>query len=164
MLTVETIVHEEEITEYGRCNMLRTRYPTKIPNQTIGNIGLYYVCYQLSLAKWNVMPTSRNTKGVDILIFSQNASRKISIQVKTLSKRNPVPLGNRVDNLVADFVVVCVVNYPIAPVCYVMTPNEVKELAHRGEKNGKVSYWLQPQVYENDKYKEKWVRIGHPVP
>ena len=85
------------------------------------------------------MPTSRNAKGIDILIFSQNVSRKASIQVKTLSKRNPVPLGKSLDNFVADYVVICVRNYPNEPVCYVMTPNEVKKLAHRGEKNGKVA-------------------------
>ena len=110
------------------------------------------------------MPTSRNAKGVDILIFSQNASRKISIQIKTLSKRNPVPLGTRLDSLIADYVVICVRNYPNEPVCYVMTPDEVKKLAHRGEKNEKVSYWLQPPVYENDLYRKKWERIGHGIP
>jgi hypothetical protein len=145
--------------------MMRTKFPKgKLPTQTIGNIGLYYVCYRLSLYGWNVMPTSRNAKGIDIIIFSQDASRKRSIQVKTLSKRNPVPLGSRLDSLVADFVVVCVRNYPNEPLCYVLTPSEVKELAHRGEKKGKVSYWLQPPVYEKEAYREKWERIGHGVP
>jgi hypothetical protein len=82
---------------------MRTKFPKGyITTQTIGNIGLFYVCYKLSLFGWNVMPTSRNTKGIDIIIFSQNASQKISIQVKTLSQRNPVPLGTRLDNFVAD--------------------------------------------------------------
>jgi hypothetical protein len=145
--------------------MMRTKFPKeKLPTQTIGNIGLYYVCYRLSLYGWNVMPTSRNAKGIDIIIFSQDASRKRSIQVKTLSKRNPVPLGSRLDSLVADFVVVCVRNYPNEPLCYVLTPSEVKALAHRGEKKGKVSYWLQPPVYEKEAYREKWERIGHGVP
>lgn len=144
---------------------MRTKFPKgMVPTQTIGNIGLFYVCYRLSLFGWNVMPTSRNAKGVDILIFSQNASRKISIQVKTLSERNPVPLGTNLDNLVADYVVVCVRNYPNEPICYVMTPLEVRELAHKGEKSGKISYWLQRPSYEKDEYKENWRRIGHGVP
>jgi hypothetical protein len=144
---------------------MRTRFPKGyIPTQTIGNIGMFYVCYKLSLFGWNVMPTSRNAKGVDIMIFSQNASRKFSIQVKTLSRRNPVPLGISLNNFLADYVVICIRNYPNEPICYVMIPSEVKELAHKGEKNGKVSYWLQPRAYENSKYKENWVRIGHGVP
>ena len=144
---------------------MRTKFPKGcISTQTIGNIGLFYVCYELSLFGWNVMPTSRNAKGVDIMIFSQDASRKVSIQVKTLSKRNPVPLGKSLGNFVADYVVICVRNYPNEPVCYVMTSSEVKNLAHRGEKNGKVSYWLQSQAYENDEFKGSWGRIGHGVP
>jgi hypothetical protein len=59
--------------------VMRTKFPrTIVGTQTVGNIGLYYVCYQLSLRGWNVMPTARNSKGVDILTFSQNASRKWS--------------------------------------------------------------------------------------
>lgn len=32
-----------------------------------------------------------------------------------------------------------------APVCFIMKPGEVKRLAHRGEKDGRISYWLQPR-------------------
>ncbi len=144
---------------------MRTKFSiSKVPTQTIGNIGLYYVCYRLSLFGWNVLPTSRNAKGVDILIFSQDASRKISIQVKTLSKKNAVPLGSNLNSLIADYVLVCVRNYPDEPICYVLTSNEVKKSAHRGEKNGRISYWLQRPKYETDAYKEKWKRIGSGVP
>jgi hypothetical protein len=31
--------------------------------QIIGNAGLYYWCYRLSLLGWNVMPTARNARG-----------------------------------------------------------------------------------------------------
>jgi hypothetical protein len=55
---------------------MRTKFPSKlVPRQTIGNIGLYYACYRLSLFGWNVLPTSRNTKGIDIFIFSQDVCR-----------------------------------------------------------------------------------------
>jgi hypothetical protein len=59
--------------------------------QTVGNIGLHYVCYRLSRFGWNVMPTTRNAKG---------------------------------------------------------------------EKNGKISFWLQPRDYEIEEFREKWARIG----
>lgn len=144
---------------------MRTKFSRNIvTSQTIGNIGLFYVCYKLSLFGWNVMPTARNAKGIDILIYSQNAVRKILIQVKTLSKKNPVPLGTKLDNLIGDYVIICVRAYPNVPECFVMTPQEVSKLAHRGEKAGKVSYWLQPSSSYSDIYKEKWDRIGHGVP
>lgn len=143
---------------------MRTKFAKElVGTQTIGNIGLYYVCYRLSLYAWNVMPTARNAKGVDILVFSQDATKKLSIQVKTLSKRNPVPLGGSLNSLIADFVVVCVRNYPNDPICYVMTPDEVRTLAYKGDKNGKISYWLQPSAYEKQDYKDKWDRIGSGV-
>ncbi|HZV04202.1 MAG TPA: hypothetical protein VE999_03850 [Gemmataceae bacterium] len=129
--------------------------------QTVGNIGLFYVCYRLSCFGWNVMPTARNAKGIDILIYNQDASRKLTIQVKTLSKGIPVPLGNKMDHLFADFVVVCRHVIRETPQCFVLTPDEVRRLAHRGEKNGKVSFWLQPRNYDTDEFREKWEeRIG----
>ena len=33
-------------------------------------------------------------------------------------------------------------------------------MAHRGEKEGRVSYWLEPKKYAVDEFAEKWQRIG----
>src|SRR5438477_13162745 len=109
--------------------------PPQNSNQVVGNVGLYYVCYKLSRLGWNVMPTARNAKGIDILIYSEDASRKLTIQVKTLSKGSAVPLSNRLDHRFAYFVVVCRHVIREAPECFVLTPGEVRRLAHRGEKN-----------------------------
>lgn len=43
---------------------------------------------------------------------------------------------------------------------YVMKSDEVRGHAHRGEKDGKVSFWLQPKSYEKAEFKEAWHRIG----
>ena len=42
------------------------------------------------------MPTARNARGIDVLIYSQDATRTHTIQVKALSRRSPVPLGTKV--------------------------------------------------------------------
>jgi hypothetical protein len=42
----------------------------------------------------------------------------------------------------------------------VLTPGEVKASAHRGEKDGRVSYWLQPGSYDQPQFKDAWARIG----
>jgi len=127
--------------------------------QIIGNAGLYYCCYQLSLRGWNVMPTARNAKGVDILAYNTNASKFISIQVKSLSKLSPVPLGKSLGNIIGDYWII-VNNLLKTPRSYIMLPNEIKSLSHRGEKDGKISYWLQPVNYIKDDYLEAWSRIG----
>ena len=53
-----------------------------ITSQTVGNIGLYYTCYKLSLFGWNVMPTARNAKGIDIMAYSQTGQKRVLIQFK----------------------------------------------------------------------------------
>ncbi len=130
-------------------------------SQVTGNVGLYYVCYRLSCLGWNVMPTARNAKGVDILIYNYDASIKLSVQVKALSKRSPVPLGTKtkLEHLFADFVVVCR-NVREKPESFILTPDEVRKLADPKEKDGKVSVWLQPRDYEAKKYRDAWERIG----
>jgi hypothetical protein len=42
----------------------------------------------------------------------------------------------------------------------VLTPAEIRKLAHRGEKDGKVSFWLQPRDYATAEFQERWERIG----
>jgi hypothetical protein len=39
---------------------------SKLNPQVVGNVGLYYVCYRLSLDGWNVMPTA-GTRAVSTL-------------------------------------------------------------------------------------------------
>jgi len=129
--------------------------------QITGNVGLYYCCYKLSLLGWNVMPTARNARGVDIIAYCSDASRFMGIQVKALSKRSPVPLGTLLDKCMGDFWVVINKVASAAPQAFILLPAEVKALAHRGEKDDQVSFWLQPNDYEQTQFREAWERIGH---
>lgn len=133
----------------------------KKDSQVTGNIGLYWTCFHLSRMGWNVMPTARNARGVDIIAYNRDCSHMISIQVKTLSKKDPVPLGASLDNIMGDFWVI-VNNVSSEPQTYVLLPQEVKELAHREEKEDRVSYWLETSSYCMEQYHEAWNRIGIP--
>jgi hypothetical protein len=128
--------------------------------QITGNVGLYYCCYQLSLRGWNVMPTARNARGVDIVAYSRDAMRFIGIQVKALSKRNPVPLGTNLAKVMGDFWVI-VNKVATSPSAFILLPAEVTERAHRGEKDGRISFWLQPTDYDQEPFREAWARIGN---
>src|SRR4051812_18697050 len=137
--------------------------------QTVGNIGLYYACYQLSRRGWNVMPTSRNARGIDIVVYSDDGKDKLAFQVKALSKRNAVGLGKALDHLTADFFIV--VRYvqrrpPEQPECFILTPEEVRRLCHPSGKDGNISYWLEAQQYEAPEFHESWERITrvNPIP
>lgn len=132
----------------------------KLSPQITGNIGLYYCCYKLSLLGWNVMPTARNARGVDIIAYNEDATRMVAIQVKSLSKRNPVPLGPSLDKVSGDFWII-INKVATDPCAFIMLPAEVKKQAWHNAKDGKTSYWLQPPSYDDPKYKEQWDRIGN---
>lgn len=105
------------------------------------------------------MPTSRNARGIDIIAYNSSGTYFIGIQVKALSKRNPVPIGTALDKIMGDFWVI-VNNVLREPCAFVMLPSEVKKRVHRGEKDGRISYWLQPTSYNREEYREAWGRIG----
>jgi len=140
---------------------MRINVSRRASTQTVGNVGLYYVAYRLSRLGWNVMPTARNARGIDLLIYSNSANLKLAIQVKALSKANPVPLGPHLEHVASDYWVICR-NVATEPECFILTPAEVSRRAHRGEKEGRVSYWLQPRDYATEEFRDRWDRIGNP--
>ncbi len=79
-----------------------------------------------------------------------------TIQVKALSRKNPVPFGQS-ENLMAEFLIVCVLNEQ--PDIYILTNEEVPRALHRGEKEGRVSHWLQSHSYED--HQDRWDEIGN---
>ena len=127
--------------------------------QLVGNIGLYYVCYELSRRGWNAMPTSRNARGVDVVIYNQKATESHTIQVKSLSKGNPAPFGSTLNTLIAEYVFV-VNNVFETPNIFIVDTPTAKRLIHEGIKNGKKSYWFQQKDYV--KFKDNWDIIQNP--
>ncbi len=132
----------------------------KRSNQLTGNTGLFYVCYQLSKRGWNCLPTTRNARGVDLVVYSQDGQRKHTIQVKSLSKRDPVPLGNtkpEPDQLLADFLIVCAKVFDECPEVFILTKDDVIKEFHEAGQEQK-SYWINYARYK--KYKDNWSAIG----
>ena len=107
------------------------------------------------------MPTARNAKGIDLIAYSLEGPSYVGVQVKSLSRRSPVPLGTSLDRIMGDYWVIA---YKVvdSPVAFVMKPAEVRQLAHRGERSNKVSYWLQPSAYDVAEFRDAWHRIVAP--
>ncbi len=106
------------------------------------------------------MPTARNARGIDIIAYNKEGKEFIGVQVKALSKRNPVPLGNSLEKIMGDYWLI-INNVAKEPNVFVMFPDEIKALAHKSEKNGVASFWLQPTSYDTIEFKDAWHRIGH---
>ncbi|RDD52661.1 hypothetical protein BA065_00055 [Nanoarchaeota archaeon NZ13-N] len=133
--------------------MLEKGSENKYSPSHIGIIGVFYVCYELSKRGWIALPTTRNTKGVDIVIYNSfNPKQFYTIQVKTLTGKNPVPFGSN-PQLFADFVII-VRNIFDKPEVFILRSDEVKNKLAKNEKNGRISYWLSPKEYEE--FKDNW--------
>lgn len=133
------------------------RNKKKINKQLVGNTGLFYVCFELSKRGWNCLPTTRNAKGVDIVIYSQDGKKKYTIEVKSLSKKEAAPFDSK-PTLMSDFVIVCR-NVFSNPEVFILTSEEtIQRLDKRKNKKNKESYWLNVKSYEQ--FKDKWEKIG----
>ena len=103
------------------------------------------------------MPTSRNARGIDIIIYSQDGERKHTIQAKSLTRRSPVPLGPHHNSLMGDYLIICR-NVFNDPETFIASIDKIRGSIHRGEKEGRISHWLQPKQYEE--FKDNWDLIG----
>jgi hypothetical protein len=124
--------------------------------QITGNVGMYYVCFRLSQLGWNVMPTARNARGIDVIAYREETMRFAGIQVKSLSKRDAVPLGKSDTNLQGDYWVIVSEVGLDHPSAYVLRPCEIEE---RRKVNSDGSCWLSFRDYAVEEFREKWERI-----
>jgi hypothetical protein len=129
-----------------------------LPKQVVGNAGLYLVCYELTKRGWNVLPTSRNAKGVDIVIYNQDASEKHTVQVKALSRRSAAGMGTSDQPLIADFLIVCTNVLQDDPRVFVLPGTEAARLVQASGTGSKFSCWLEPAAYEP--FEDAWDLIG----
>ena len=127
----------------------------KNDNHNTGNIGLHYACYRLAEQGWNVMPTARNARGVDILVSGSKGKSK-SIQVKTLSGVNPVNIKD-VDTIDVEYLIVVMNARGIkggSPTCYVLTTKQARMIVTPHETRP----WIP--VHKLKPYAERWKTIG----
>ena len=102
------------------------------------------------------MPTARNARGIDIIAYSPDGKTFLGIQVKTLSKRNPIPVGSSLDKVMGDFWIVVTKAAEPIPVAYIFTPDEIRSMAHMGGS----TWWVEPPLYDKPTYRDNWDRIG----
>ena len=128
---------------------------TKRNSQITGNVGMFYVSFRLSLLGYNVIPTSRNTKGIDLIVHNENATKMVGIQVKCLSRKSDVPLGKHKDlsHLIGEVWCIVVKNTTLVPDVYVLTLDEVKAGTHMAKDS---SNWLGYKYFAKQEFHNRW--------
>ena len=105
------------------------------------------------------MPTVRNARGSDLIIVNDDESVFLGVQSKALSKRSAIGLGLTLDDLRSDWWIITVGANSDAPVCYILSLDEVRNRACR-DKGGQQRYWLEARDYEQGEFREAGHRIG----
>ena len=122
----------------------------KNAKQQTGNAGLYFVSYSLAKRGWNVLPTSRNAKGPDLIIYSKNAENFYKLQVKSLSSWDNVSIGDIKNLLMSDILVICTHVYGDSPEIYIAKTKDVKINKHG---------WIPKKDYLG--FKDNWKILKH---
>ena len=107
----------------------------EIKKEFKGNVGLYLVCAELSKRNLIALPTSRNTKGYDVVVLNPTTNKSIGIQVKCSDKKEfPIFSSHWRDyekkineKILSPFILVDISNID-APVYYILTKREMKNL------------------------------------
>ncbi len=136
-----------------------------------GNVGLFLVCAELSKRNLVALPTSRNTKGYDIVVLNPKTDAGIGIQVKC-SDRREFPITSTLwasyeddieKNVASDFVFVHISDLD-RPRYFIVSRSEVKRLLKSSvkryaEKYGQKNKYTWEQMLDKER---KEVRKPNP--
>jgi hypothetical protein len=132
-------------------------YMPKPPSILVGVAGEYFVAGELSRRGYIASITLRNSKGVDILVSNQEATRQVGIQVKT--NRHDKPewiLNEKAESYYADNLFYVFVNLKgerLRPDCYVVPSKVVAEYTRSTHKA-----WLKAPGKKGQRHKDSSIR------
>ena len=124
--------------------------------QVTGNVGLFFICYKLSRRGWNVLPTSRNARGIDVLAYGKHGEKFLTVQAKGYTRKAAIgPFKDKTD-VIADFYIVAW-NVYRSPLIYILSKDEVISLL---TPNNDGKYWVEYRDYGKPNFLEKWDKVG----
>jgi hypothetical protein len=93
-----------------------------------------------------------------MFIANSDETVVLPVQIKAVGPATNVSLGRDLTRLTTPWWIIVSDAYGEAPVCYVMTLEEVKAHAYVGKKDG--SCWLQRKFFTQQEYEEAWDRLS----
>jgi hypothetical protein len=145
---------------------------TEIKREFKGNIGMFLVCAELSKHNLTAMPTSKNMKGYDIVVFNPGTNVGLGLQVKCSDRVKKdgwlivpsVQWSNYTDKIdeaiIADFVLVDITD-TIKPEYYIINMEDMRTIIRsswEAVKNAilaKKNYTFDKLVEETEKHKPR---------
>lgn len=143
----------------------------KISSNLSGIAGTYFVAAELSKLGYVALVTMKNTKGIDLLVSSENSFKSIGVQVKTnqSDKRIGWVLSNKNEDLYNENLLYVFVNLKEGQIRadYYIVPSEIvaeyvkvshKNWLEQPSKSGKPHNDTNMRMFHdiNEVYKEKW--------
>lgn len=130
---------------------------TKLESQLVGVAGEYLVAGELTLRGYLASITLRNSKGIDIIASNSDASKSISIQVKTNSDGgNSWILNKKSESYYSDshfYVFVAIKEIGSRPSFFIVPSKVVADTITEGH-----SQWLQGQKRDGTERKDTNMR------
>ena len=139
----------------------------RLPGNTSGMAGVFWVASKLSRRGWIALPTVRNQKGVDIIATTTRAtgSKFVEIQVKAIQGRRFWLLGpnerKEIPNRKSLFFVFVRPQSasPLASFEAFVLPSIKVQREAKQQRNRKFQFcWYPPE--KPDRYKERWDTLG----
>ena len=118
-------------------------FQQKLEPTLVGVAGEYYVAAELSARGYIASITLRNSRGIDIIASNADASKTVSIQVKTNSGGKPVwMLSEKAEHFVAKdhmYVFVILKELGVRPDYYIVPSARVAAFALAAQRDGGAS-------------------------
>ncbi len=165
-------------------------YVTTIEKALIGQYGVFHVASLLCWMGYNAVPTSRNTKAVDLIVQNPRTDKAIGVQVKTMRQQHkkepskdfyavvntiPAEMDKTKDRFTNPFVFVYIpIGGKPVPQCFVVPKEDVFKLCkeqwakyvsesrHR-DSIDRIAKRLQPlsiTIGQLEPNENKWDRLG----
>jgi hypothetical protein len=132
--------------------------PTKISSILAGVSGEYFVAAELSRRGYISSVTLKNTRGIDILVANESATKTLGIQVKTnQSDRKAWVLNEKAEEFYADnlfYVFVNLIGVGQLPEYYIVSSKTVADSVKSGHKK-----WLETPGKKGQAHNDSSMRM-----
>lgn len=123
-----------------------------------GNIGLYYVCYRLSVRDWRVLVSKRNMSCPNRGRCWKVRGKEVSFQTTNQREKGPIQFDGGLEEITEDFLISVVNSDTGEPEVYVFTADEARDCMVVSKTNPDRAF-IGEKVYDTDRFEERWDKL-----